>query len=75
MTQYEQVLKHLEEGKSINPYYATLRYGITRLGAVIFELRRDGYPIKTTMIYKKKKSGGTSHYAEYSLEREDNDNA
>lgn len=75
MSQYEKVLNHLQEGKTITPYYATLTYGITRLGAIIFNLRRDGYPIKTTMIHKKKKDGSTSHYAKYSLEIKENDNA
>ena len=75
MSQYEQVLKHLQEGKSITQYEATLEYGILRLGAIIFELRRAGYSIKTTMIHKKKKNGRTSNYAEYSLEMKENDNA
>ena len=75
MTQYEQVLKHLEEGKCITQYEATLRYNIIRLGAIIFDLRRAGYPIKTKMIHKKKKNGSTTHYAEYSLERKEDINA
>ena len=71
MSQYEQVLKHLQEGKTITQYEATLRYQILRLGAIIFDLRRAGYPIKTKMIYKKKANGGHTNYAEYSLEKKE----
>lgn len=75
MSQYEQVLKHLQEGKSITQYEATIRYGILRLDAIVFGLRRAGYPIKTKMVHKKNKNGNTTNYAEYSLKVKENDNA
>lgn len=43
------------------------KYYITRLAAVIFDLRADGYEIETDMVHKKKKSGERVHYAVYKL--------
>jgi len=67
MSQYQQVLEHLEKGYSISQLEATNEYGILRLGAIIFELRKAGYSISTEIIYKKNKNGNTTHYAVYRL--------
>ena len=47
MTQNEQVLKHLLDNKKITSLEAVERYGIMRLGARIYDLKKQGYPIKT----------------------------
>lgn len=49
MSQYEIVLKHLKQGKEISQLEATKKYGILRLGAIIFNIRQDGYLITTRM--------------------------
>jgi hypothetical protein len=63
MTKKERILAHLKSGYSITPLEALKSYGSFRLGAVIFELKREGYDIKTTMV-----SNGNSHFASYKLE-------
>lgn len=67
MAQKDMVLKHLMEGKEITPLEALKEYGSLRLGAIIFELRKEGYNISTRLEYHKNKSGNTTHYAVYKL--------
>jgi hypothetical protein len=57
-----QIRKHLESGKSITPLEALSRYGCLRLGARIYDLKRDGLPVKTEI-----KRNGRKRFAEYSL--------
>ncbi len=71
MSQQEMVLKHLKEGKEISPLEALTKYGSLRLGAIIFNLRKEGYNISTRLEYHKNKSGNTSHYAVYKLIQKD----
>jgi len=49
MTKKDMILNHLKKYKTITPKEAYFEYGSMRLGAVIFELRKD-YKIKTNMI-------------------------
>ena len=70
MSQYEVVLKHLKEGKELSQLEATKKYGILRLGAIIFNMRRDGYNILTRMESKPNRYGHTSNYAVYKMIKE-----
>ena len=56
--QTQQVLDHLNRFGSITSFEAIMQYRITRLAAVIFELKRLGYKIKTKMVYNGKKRWG-----------------
>lgn len=47
VTQKQLVLGHLLEFGCITPNEAIYKYHITRLGAVIFDLKKDGYAIET----------------------------
>ena len=67
MSQHDIVLEHLKEHGSIASMEAFTKYYITRLSAVIFDLRADGYEIETNMVHKKRKSGEQVHYAVYKL--------
>lgn len=49
MTKKEMILEHLKKYKTITPKEAYFEYGSMRLGAVIFELRKD-YKIDTNLI-------------------------
>ena len=49
MTKKQMVLEHLKKHKKITPLEALREYGSMRLGAIIFDLRKD-YNIKTNMI-------------------------
>lgn len=64
MTQAELILADLKRGRKISPIDALEDYGCFRLGARIWELKKDGHPIKMEMV-SDPKSG--KHYARYSL--------
>ena len=61
------VLKHLLSGAEINPLEALNKYGCYRLGAVIFNLKREGYKIHTRIERFKKPNGRDGRYAVYKL--------
>lgn len=61
------VLKHLQTGKELSQLEATQKYGILRLGAIIFNLRKEGYKIVTRMEHKPNRYGNTSNYGVYKL--------
>lgn len=62
------ILKHLESGREINPLEALSKYGCYRLGAIIYNLKHEGYKIQTRIERFKKPSGRDGHYAVYKLE-------
>ena len=61
------VLKHLQSGKELSQLEATKKYGILRLGAIIFNLRKEGYKIVTRMEHKPNRYGNNSNYDVYKL--------
>ena len=64
------VLEYLQTHKSITILEAIYEMGITRLGAVIFLLKKDGYIIETTMKEVTARNGRKTSVAEYSLVKE-----
>jgi hypothetical protein len=53
------------------------KYNVTRLSAIIFNLRKEDYLIKTTSVTRRNQEGNSCTYAEYSLMTEgdfDNEN-
>ena len=69
LTQYDRVLKHLQYYGTITSLESFIEYGITRLSAIIFMLRRDGYNISSTFIKAKNRYGEPTSFAEYKLEK------
>ena len=63
MTKKDRILVHLKAGFTLTPLDALKMFGSFRLGAVIFELKKEGYNIITTMV-----SNGSSHFASYKIE-------
>tara|TARA_R110001592_G_scaffold104633_1_gene294312 strand:- start:1007 stop:1231 length:225 start_codon:yes stop_codon:yes gene_type:complete len=61
-TQASNVLEHLQNGKRITPIDALNLYGCFRLSAIIFDLRQQGFPIKTHF-----KTTNNKTFAEYEL--------
>lgn len=53
MTQNEEVLKHLLVNGSITSREAMEKDGIMRLGERIYELKKQGYPIKTYLRVRR----------------------
>lgn len=68
-TQKAQVLAHLKKSTKggITPQVAFERYGIMRLSAVIFKLRKDGHRIVTDDVTGKNRFGHNVRYARYRL--------
>jgi hypothetical protein len=50
MTQQQQILNHLLTGKTLTPIQALTKYNSLRLAAVVFELKRKGYKVRTELI-------------------------
>jgi hypothetical protein len=66
-TQCAEILNHLRSGKSITQRQASRGYGIDRLGARIYDLRRLGHPINREMVKVRARSGRATRVARYSL--------
>ena len=64
----EQVLNHLEKHGSITSIEAIDMYGATRLSAIIFNLRKHGYNIKTVMMPFTDRYGNDVMYAKYVIQ-------
>jgi hypothetical protein len=61
-TQASKILRHLVIGYSITPLEALKLFGCLRLGARIHQLRKERWPVKSTMI-----SINGKRVAQYSL--------
>lgn len=49
-SQAVEILKHLQAGKSITPLESLERFGCFRLGARIWDLRKQGHEIEREMV-------------------------
>lgn len=70
MTQNQQILEHLQSGRTITQLDALNKYGCMRLSGRIFELRQRGYKIRTKTIAVRTRDGEPAYVAEYSMEVE-----
>ena len=61
-SQSGRILKHMQEGYGITPITALNNYGCFRLAAVVFNLKREGHNIRTTIIKENNKK-----FARYKL--------
>lgn len=64
MSQHAMILRDLRRGKKITPLDALAAYNCLRLGARIYDMRRQGIPVKAERITDTA-TGKT--YARYSL--------
>lgn len=55
--QKDQILEHIEKYGSITPLEAQKFYGCMRLGARIWDLRKDGYEIVREIVEVETRSG------------------
>lgn len=69
MAQKQRVLDYIEEYGSISSLEAFQDLGITRLSAVIFNLKEDGYEFDTKTEYSKNRFGERTHFARYTLKK------
>lgn len=66
-SQNDQILAHLQSGKSITSLEAIDLYGITRLGGRIFNLHEAGHKVISEMIPVINRAGKAVRVARYSL--------
>ena len=67
MTQCEMILNHLEKYHQITPREALSRYGVMRLGARIWDLKRAGYLITNEWEVSQNRFCERTRYARYVL--------
>lgn len=65
-TKEATILAHLRRGWKLSNFVAYEKYGYTRLGSIIYQLRLKGYKIMS--IDRETPSG--DRYAEYRLQKE-----
>lgn len=69
LTQSDRVLRHLQDFGSITQVTALRDYGIMRLGARIWDLKRQGYDIRTEREEGLNRYGERTAYARYRMVR------
>ena len=67
MTQKERILNYLKEHKTITQLEAINVFWDWRLSAKIYQLKKEGYPIKTEMIKVKRADGSDAYVSKYTL--------
>lgn len=72
MTQCERVERHMRDYGSITALEAMREYGIMRLASRISDLRKQGVVIESSMKSVRNRYGEKTHYAVYTLVKEDN---
>lgn len=68
MTQTEIILNHLQKYNTITSWEAIGRYGITRISARIWDLRKAGWEISVKSKVIRNSFGNKVNVAEYTLE-------
>jgi hypothetical protein len=64
-TQHDAVKWHLKENKTITSWEAIKHYGATRLSAIIFNLRDEGFEIESIPQKVTNRFGRTTTIAKY----------
>ena len=67
-TQGEKVYRHLKYFGKITPMEAIHEYGITRLSAVVFNLKKRGIPIESEIETGRNRFGEKAWWSKYTLE-------
>lgn len=71
VSQKKMILDYIREFGSITPLDAFKDLGVTRLAAVIFELKEDGHDIHTEREHSKNRFGQATRHARYSFGRDE----
>lgn len=61
----QKIKEHLQSGKTITSWEAIELYNVTRLAAIIFNLKEEGLNIRTTNKVHENQGGETVRFAEY----------
>ena len=68
------IIDHLLKGRAIDQAIAKILYGCGRLAPRVYDLRKRGFQIETTMIPFVNEQGYPGKYAVYSLKKDDETN-
>ena len=68
-THCDRVVEYINEFGSITSRDAFMDLGITRLSAVVFDLKKKGYSVDTTFESAKNRWGDTTSFARYSFKK------
>lgn len=71
ITQKELILNHLQNNYGLTQLEATERYGITRLQARIYELKKEGYNIVGQPVYSRNRYNKPVRYFRYILKEKE----
>lgn len=63
------VLKHLLDGGSITSWAAIQKYGATRLSAIVFKLKKEGFDIQDEWVEEYDRFGNKTRFKKYWLVR------
>lgn len=66
-TQLNCIKNHLLVSGSITSLQAFENYGVTRLSAIIFKLRKSGYDISSIRMQTTNRYGNNTNYVKYVL--------
>lgn len=66
----ERVLQYMRETGHITSWRAIAEFGITRLSAVIYRLRKRGYNIQTETVTGKNRYNDIVSYAKYTIDEQ-----
>lgn len=69
--QAKRVLDYIDQFGSITSFEAFSDSGITRLSAVVFDLRKEGYNIQSETIGRKNRYGELAHFSKYFIPQEE----
>lgn len=67
MTRKDRVLKYMRDFGSITSWEAFRELGVTRLSAVIFDLKKDGYEIASKSESTRNRYGDKVTFSRYRL--------
>ena len=67
MSQKDRILQHMEEHGGISPKEAIELYGCMRLGARIYDLKKQGIEINRALETGTNRYGDKVRYARYTL--------
>ncbi len=67
MTQKDRILRHLKDFGSITSWDSFKEYGITRLSAIIFNLKKQGFNFKDEWIHTENRYGEKTQFKKYIL--------
>lgn len=67
VTQKSRILRHIQDYKSITSWDSYMEYGITRLSAIIFVLKKEGYKFTDEWISSKNRYNEKTQFKKYIL--------